>query len=170
MPVESIFYILTGAYLSSSSQGCLERACTICHGMIELGWFKPWLNLHNFLFRALVSNPGDSAKHNFKQTEFVYPNLSTFGPEIHEDISRGLIWLLSHQDVLEKERIAWLKSQSISKRIIIYNFLNYNFSLLHCIYYLTLHTTLYRACFYRSYLCTAKIIWASCQAYALHRH
>lgn len=64
VPVESTFYILTGAYLSSSSQGCLERACTTCNGMIQLGWYKPRLSLHNSLFKALVSNPRDSAKHN----------------------------------------------------------------------------------------------------------
>ncbi|KAL1833731.1 hypothetical protein ACET3Z_003382 [Daucus carota] len=109
VPAESTFHILTVAYLSSSSQGCLEQACTTYNRMIQLGGYKPRLSLHNSLFRALVSNPGDSAKHNLKQAEFVYHNLSTSGLEIHEDIYRGLIWLLSHQDVVDKERIASLR-------------------------------------------------------------
>ena len=74
--------------------------------MIQLGQYKPQLSLHNSLFRALVSNPGDSAKYNLKHAEFLYHNLSTSGLEIHEDIYGGLIWLLSPQDVVDEEGIA----------------------------------------------------------------
>lgn len=111
VPAESTFHILTVAYLSSSSQCCLDQACNTYNRMIQLGGYKPRLSLHNSLFRSLVSKPGDSAKHNLKQAEFVYHNLSTSGLEIHEDIYRGLIWLLSHQDLVDKERIASLRAE-----------------------------------------------------------
>lgn len=111
VPAESTFHILTVAYLSSSSQSCLEQACNTYNRMIQLGGYKPRLSLHNSLFRALVSNPGDSAKHKLKQAEFVFHNLSTSGLEIHEDIYRGLIWLLSYQDVIDIERIASLRAE-----------------------------------------------------------
>lgn len=111
VPNESTFHILTVAYLSSSSQGCLQQACSIYNRMIQLGGYKPRLSLHNSLFRALVSNPGGSSKHNIKQAEFVFHNLSTSGLEIHEDIYRGLIWLHSYQDVIDKERMASLRAE-----------------------------------------------------------
>ncbi|XP_074334879.1 pentatricopeptide repeat-containing protein At2g15820, chloroplastic [Apium graveolens] len=111
VPAESTFHILTIAYLSSSFQIFLEQACNTYNRMIQLGGYKPRLSLHNSLFRGLVSNREDSAKHNLKQAEFVYHNLSTSGLEIHEDIYRGLIWLLSHQDLVDKERIATLRAE-----------------------------------------------------------
>lgn len=117
VPSESTFHVLIIAYLSSSAQGCLEEACNIYNRMIQLGGYTPLLSLHNSLFRALLSKPGASCKHHLKQTEFIFHNLTTSGLEIHKDIYGGLIWLHSYQDMIDKERIASLRTEMQSKGI-----------------------------------------------------
>lgn len=111
VPTEFTFHVLVVAYLSSSIEGCLEQACEIYTQMIHLGCYKPRLNLHNSLFKALVGKPGGISKHYLKQAEFVYHNLVTSGLEVHKDIYGGLIWLHSYQDIVDRERIAFLRSE-----------------------------------------------------------
>ncbi|KAM7479218.1 hypothetical protein LguiA_027431 [Lonicera macranthoides] len=117
VPTEFTFHILTIAYLSSPTQTSLEEACNIYNRMIQLGGYKPQLNLHNSLFRAIVSKPGGSSKHYLKQTEFIFHNLATSGLEIHNDIYGGLIWLHSYQDAIDKERISSLRAEMRLKGI-----------------------------------------------------
>ncbi|KAG7037050.1 Pentatricopeptide repeat-containing protein, chloroplastic, partial [Cucurbita argyrosperma subsp. argyrosperma] len=79
--------------------------------MIQLGGYQPRLSLHNSLFKALVSKPGDLSKHHLKQAEFIYHNMATTGLELHKDIYGGLIWLHSYQDTVDKERIMSLRKE-----------------------------------------------------------
>lgn len=111
VPSESTFHILIVAYLSAPVQGCIEEASTIYNRMIQLGGYRPRLSLHNSLFRALMSKPGDLSKHHLKQAEFIYHNLVTSGLELHKDIYGGLIWLHSYQDTIDKERIVFLRKE-----------------------------------------------------------
>ncbi|KAJ4841949.1 hypothetical protein Tsubulata_025667 [Turnera subulata] len=111
VPSESTFHILIISYLSSSVHGCLDEACTIYNRMLQLGGYRPRLSLHNALFRALVSKPGVTAKQYLKQAEFIYHNLVTCGLEVQKDIFGGLIWLHSHQDTIDMERIASLREE-----------------------------------------------------------
>ncbi|KAL3538904.1 hypothetical protein ACH5RR_002270 [Cinchona calisaya] len=115
VPSESTFHILIVAYLSSSAEGCLEEACNIFTRMIQLGGYKPRLSLHNSLFRAFVSKPGNSSKHYLTQAEFIFHNLTTSGLEIHKHIYGSLIWLHSYQDVVDMERISSLRAEMQSK-------------------------------------------------------
>lgn len=117
IPNESTFHILTAAYLSSSSQNCLDEACSIFNRMIHLGGYKPRLSLHNSLFRALVSKTGGSCKQYLKQAEFIFHSLTTSRLEIHKDIYGGLIWLHSYQDEIDKNRIESLRNEMHSKGI-----------------------------------------------------
>lgn len=111
VPSESTFHILIVAYLSAPVQGCIEEASTIYNRMIQLGGYQPRLSLHNSLFRALMSKPGDLSKHHLKQAEFIYHNLVTTGLELHKDIYGGLIWLHSYQNTIDKERIVSLRKE-----------------------------------------------------------
>lgn len=115
VPSESTYHILTVAYLSSSAEGCLEEACNIFTGMVQLGGYKPRLNLHNSLFRALASKPGGSCRHLLAQAEFIFHDLTTSGLEMHKDIYGSLIWLHSYQDAIDMERIASLRAEMQSK-------------------------------------------------------
>lgn len=115
VPSESTYHILIVAYLSSSAEGCLEEACNIFTGMVQLGGYKPRLHLHNSLFRALVSKPGGSCKHLLAKAEFIFHDLTTAGLEIHKDIYSSLIWLHSYQDAVDMERIASLQAEMQSK-------------------------------------------------------
>lgn len=117
IPSESTFHILTVAYLSSSSQNCLEEACSIFNRMIQLGGYKPRLSLHNSLFRALVSKTGGSCKQYLKQAEFIFHSLTSSRLEIHKDIYGGLIWLHSYQDEIDNKRIESLRNEMHSKGI-----------------------------------------------------
>ncbi|XP_023525582.1 pentatricopeptide repeat-containing protein At2g15820, chloroplastic-like [Cucurbita pepo subsp. pepo] len=111
VPSESTFHILIVAYLSAPIQGCIEEASAIYNRMIQLGGYEPRLSLHNSLFKALLSKPGDLSKHHLKQAEFIYHNLVTTGLELHKDIYAGLIWLHSYQDTVDKERIMSLRKE-----------------------------------------------------------
>ncbi|KAL5858048.1 hypothetical protein ACOSQ3_005506 [Xanthoceras sorbifolium] len=111
VPSESTFHILIVAYLSAPVQGCLDEACIIYNRMIQLGGYQPRLNLHNSLFRAIISKPGGSSKHYLKQAEFIFHNVVTSGLEVQRDIYAGLIWLHSYQDTVDKERIALLREE-----------------------------------------------------------
>ncbi|XP_015874239.3 pentatricopeptide repeat-containing protein At2g15820, chloroplastic [Ziziphus jujuba] len=110
VPSESTFHILVVAYLSTPVQGCLEEACSIYNRMIQLGGYQPRLSLHNSLFRSIIGKPGGSSKQYLKQAEFIFHNLETTGLEIHKDIYCGLIWLHSHQDTVDKERMTALRT------------------------------------------------------------
>ncbi|KAK0581186.1 hypothetical protein LWI29_011123 [Acer saccharum] len=79
VPSESTFHALIDAYLSAPDEDCLDKACRIYNGMIQLGGYQPHLNLHNSLFRALISKPGDSSKHYLKQAELIFHNLVDIG-------------------------------------------------------------------------------------------
>lgn len=109
VPSESTFHILVVAYLSAPVQGCLEEACSIYNRMIQLGGYQPQLSLHNSLFRSIIAKSGSSSKHYLKQAEFIFHNLVTTGLETHKDIFSGLIWLHSHQDSVDKERMTTLR-------------------------------------------------------------
>ncbi|KAK7273967.1 hypothetical protein RIF29_15035 [Crotalaria pallida] len=115
VPSESTFHILIVAYLSAPVEGCLDEACSIYNRMIQLGGYQPRLSLHNSLFKAIVSKPGNSSKHYLRQAEFIYHHLVTtgldVGLDIHKDIYGGLIWLHSYQDSIDKERIAELREE-----------------------------------------------------------
>ncbi|TXG64692.1 hypothetical protein EZV62_011686 [Acer yangbiense] len=111
VPSESTFHALIDAYLSAPDEDCLDKACRIYNGMIQLGGYQPHLNLHNSLFRALISKPGDSSKHYLKQAELIFHNLVTSGLEIQKDIYAGLIWLHIYQDTVDKERIESLREE-----------------------------------------------------------
>ncbi|KAJ4973809.1 hypothetical protein NE237_006983 [Protea cynaroides] len=111
VPSESTFHILTVAYLSANVQGCLEEACGIYNRMIQFGGYRPRLSLHNSLFKALINKPGGASKSYLKQAEFIFHNLVTSGLEIHKDIYAGLIWLLSYQDTIDRERITELRKE-----------------------------------------------------------
>ncbi|RAL39686.1 hypothetical protein DM860_003219 [Cuscuta australis] len=115
VPDESTFHILTVAYLSSSCQPLVEEAFSIYSRMIQLGGYKPHLSLHNSLFKALVGKKGGPLAENLKRAEFIYQNLTTFGLQIHQDIFRGLIWLHSFQDLIDKDRIASLREEMCSR-------------------------------------------------------
>lgn len=111
VPTEYTFHILIVSYLSSSNRGCLEEACAIYNRMIQLGGYSPRLSLHNSLFKALLSEPVDSSKQYVNQAEFIFHQMVTSGFKIHKDIYGGLIWLHSHQDKIDKERIESLRSE-----------------------------------------------------------
>ncbi|EPS74001.1 hypothetical protein M569_00754 [Genlisea aurea] len=118
IPCESTYHLLIVSYLSSSAPESLDEACKIYNQMIHLGGYAPPLTLHNSLFRALLSKKnGESCKHHLKQAEFVYHNIKTSGLKIHSDVYGGLIWLHSHQDVIDKDRILALRSEMKSKGI-----------------------------------------------------
>ncbi|CAN1307295.1 Pentatricopeptide repeat-containing protein At2g15820, chloroplastic [Linum perenne] len=117
VPSESTFHILVVAYLSASSEGCLDEACTIYNRMIQLGGYNPRLSLHNSLFRALVAKPGAMSKGYLKQAEFIYHNLVATRLEVQKDIYGGLIWLHSYQDVVDKERIMQLREEMVQAGI-----------------------------------------------------
>ncbi|TXG64451.1 hypothetical protein EZV62_011445 [Acer yangbiense] len=104
VPSESTFHALIDAYLGVLDKRCLDKACGIYNGMIHQGGSQPHLNLHNSLFRALISKPGGSSKHYLKQAELIFHNLVTSGLEIQKDIYAGLIWLHSYQDLLYSVR------------------------------------------------------------------
>ncbi|KAF8750206.1 hypothetical protein HU200_012460 [Digitaria exilis] len=111
VPAESTFHILVVAYLSVPGGRCLEEACTIYNQMIQMGGYKPRLNLHNSLFRALVSKTGGTAKHNLRQAEFIYHNIVTSNLAVHKDVYAGLIWIHSYQDVIDRDRIKALRDE-----------------------------------------------------------
>nr|GMC78387.1 pentatricopeptide repeat-containing protein At2g15820, chloroplastic [Ipomoea batatas] len=111
VPAESTFHILVVAYLSSSGQSVVEEAFSIYSRMIQLGGYRPRLSLHNSLFKALVGKQGGSFEETLKQAEFIYHNLTTSGLQIHKDIYGGLIWLHSYQDLIDKDRIALLRTE-----------------------------------------------------------
>ncbi|XP_043715474.1 pentatricopeptide repeat-containing protein At2g15820, chloroplastic-like [Telopea speciosissima] len=111
VPSESTFHILTVAYLGAPVQGCLEEACGIYNRMIQFGGYQPRFSLHNSLFKALISKPGDASKYYLKQAEFIFHNLVTSGLEIHKDIYAGLIWLHSYQDTIDRQRIIELRKE-----------------------------------------------------------
>ncbi|KAK0581339.1 hypothetical protein LWI29_012571 [Acer saccharum] len=111
VPSESTFHILIDAYLSVPNKRLLDKACGIYNGMIHPGGYQPHLNVHNSLFRALISKPGGSSKHYLKQAELIFHNLVTMGLEIQKDIYVDLIWLHSYQDTVDKERIASLRGE-----------------------------------------------------------
>ncbi|KAK3155013.1 hypothetical protein QOZ80_2BG0197750 [Eleusine coracana subsp. coracana] len=111
VPAESTFHILVVAYLSVPGGRCLEEACTIYNQMIQMGGYKPRLNLHNSLFRALVSKTGGTAKHNLRQAEFIYHNIVTCNLAVHKEVYAGLIWLHSYQDVIDRDRIKALRDE-----------------------------------------------------------
>lgn len=113
VPCESTFHILIVAYLSAQPQSddYLKEACDIYNRMIHLGAYRPRLSLHNALFRAIVSRPASSVKHYLKQAEFIYHNLLTCGLLIHDDIYAALLWLHSHQDIIDKDRILFLRKE-----------------------------------------------------------
>lgn len=113
VPSESTFHILIVAYLSSSVQGCLDEAFGIFHQMIQLGGYQPRLSLHNSIFKALISEPGNFSKQYLKQAEFIYHRLVTNGLDVHKDIYGGLIWLHSYQDSIDKERIEALRQEML---------------------------------------------------------
>jgi len=113
VPSESTFHILIVAYLGSSVQGCLDEAFDIFHRMIQLGGYEPRLSLHNSLFKALISEPGNFSKQYLKQAEFIYHRLVTNGLDVHKDIYGGLIWLHSYQDSIDKERIEALRQEML---------------------------------------------------------
>ncbi|KAL3354415.1 hypothetical protein AABB24_018857, partial [Solanum stoloniferum] len=117
VPCESTFHILIIAYLSSSGPSVLDEACNIYNRMVHLGGYKPRLNLHNSLFKALLGKASSESKHFLKQAEFIYQNLTSSGLEIHRDIFGGLIWLHSYQDVVFMERIAALRAEMWSRGI-----------------------------------------------------
>ncbi|KVH93256.1 pentatricopeptide repeat-containing protein At2g15820, chloroplastic [Cynara cardunculus var. scolymus] len=111
VPTEYTFHILIVSYLSSSNRGCLDEACAIYNRMIQLGGYSPRLSLHNSLFKALLSKPNDSPKQYVNQAEFIFHQMVTSGFKIHKDIYGGLIWLHSHQDKIDMERIVSLRSE-----------------------------------------------------------
>jgi len=111
VPAESTFHILVVAYLSVPGGHCLEEACTIYNQMIQMGGYNPRLNLHNSVFRALVSKTGGTAKHNLKQAEFVYHNIVTSNLAVHKDVFVGLIWIHSYQDIIDRDRIKALRDE-----------------------------------------------------------
>ncbi|TXG64393.1 hypothetical protein EZV62_011387 [Acer yangbiense] len=111
VPSESTFHILIDAYLSVPDKRLLDKACDIYNGMIHPGGYQPHLNVHNSLFRALISKPGGSSKHYLKQAELIFHNLVTSGLEIQKDIYVDLIWLHSYQGTVDKERIASLRGE-----------------------------------------------------------
>ncbi|XP_021738360.1 LOW QUALITY PROTEIN: pentatricopeptide repeat-containing protein At2g15820, chloroplastic-like [Chenopodium quinoa] len=117
VPSESTFHILIVAYLSAPGEDCLKEACEIYYRMIHLGAYHPRLSLHNALFRALISKPAISAKPYLKQAEFIFHNLATCGLEIREEIYSGLLWLHSHQDTIDKERIFYLLKEMNLRKI-----------------------------------------------------
>ncbi|TXG64452.1 hypothetical protein EZV62_011446 [Acer yangbiense] len=77
----------------------------------ECQGYQPHLNVHNSLFRALISKLGCSSKHYLKQAELIFHNLVTSGLQIQKDIYVGLIWLHSYQGTVDKERIASLRGE-----------------------------------------------------------
>ncbi|KAL7600758.1 hypothetical protein Lser_V15G24701 [Lactuca serriola] len=111
IPTEYTFHILIISYLSSSNRGCLDEAFAIYNRMIQLGGYSPRLSLHNSLFKALLTQPEDSSKHYLHQAEFIFHQMVTSGFKIHKDIYSGLIWLHSHQDKIDKERITSLRAE-----------------------------------------------------------
>ncbi|KAJ0522486.1 putative homing endonuclease, LAGLIDADG, tetratricopeptide-like helical domain superfamily [Helianthus annuus] len=111
IPTEYTFHILIISYLSSSNRGCLDEACVIYNRMIQLGGYSPRLSLHNSLFKAIVTAPEDSSKRYLNQAEFVFHQMVTSGFKIHNDIYSGLIWLHSHQDTIDKQRIESLRAE-----------------------------------------------------------
>lgn len=115
VPSESTFHILIIAYLSSPEPSVLDEACSIYNRMVHLGGYKPRLNLHNSLFKALLGKTPGSSKHFLKQAEFIYQNLTSSGLEIHKDIFGGLLWLHSYQDMVDMERIAALRAEMRSR-------------------------------------------------------
>ncbi|XP_060169729.1 pentatricopeptide repeat-containing protein At2g15820, chloroplastic isoform X2 [Lycium barbarum] len=117
VPCESTFHILIVAYLSSPGPLVLDEACSIYNRMVHLGGYRPRLNLHNSLFKALLGKREGSSKHFLKQAEFIYQNLTSSGLEIHKDIFGGLIWLHSYQDVVDMERIDVLRAEMRSRGI-----------------------------------------------------
>ncbi|KAJ8568441.1 hypothetical protein K7X08_027974 [Anisodus acutangulus] len=117
VPCESTFHILIVAYLSSPGPSVLDEACSIYNRMVHLGCYKPRLNLHNSLFKALLGKTQGSSKHFLKQAEFIYQNLTSSGLLIHKDIFSGLIWLHSYQDVVDMERISALRAEMRSRGI-----------------------------------------------------
>lgn len=117
VPSESTFHILIVAYLSSPGPSELDEACSIYNRMVHLGGYKPRLNLHNSLFKALLGTTPGFSKHFLKQAEFIYQNLTSSGLEIHRDIYGGLLWLHSYQDVVDMERIVALRAEMRSRRI-----------------------------------------------------
>lgn len=108
VPSESTFHILIVAYLSAPGEDCLKEACEIYNRMIHLGAYCPQLSLHNALFRAIISRPASSVKQYLKQAEFIYHNLMTCRLKIREEFYGGLLWLHSHQDIIDKERMLFL--------------------------------------------------------------
>ncbi|KAI3525399.1 hypothetical protein L1887_04164 [Cichorium endivia] len=111
IPTEYTFHILIISYLSSSNHGCLDEAFAIYNRMIQLGGYSPRLSLHNSLFKALLTQPEDSSKQYIHQAEFIFHQMVTSGFKIHQDIYSGLIWLHSHQDKIDKERITSLRAE-----------------------------------------------------------
>ncbi|KAK0580601.1 hypothetical protein LWI29_003999 [Acer saccharum] len=111
MPSESTFHILINAYLSVPNKCSFDKACGIYNGMIHQGGYQPHLNVHNSLFRALISKLGCSSKHYLKQAELIFHNLVTSGLEIPKEVYAGLIWLHSYQGTVDKERIASLREE-----------------------------------------------------------
>ncbi|KAK2665199.1 hypothetical protein Ddye_003773 [Dipteronia dyeriana] len=103
VPCASTFHILIDAYLSVPDKRHVDEACCIYNGMFHPGGYQPHLNVHNSLFRALISKLRASSKHYVKQAEFIFHNLVTSGFEIQEDIYAGLIWLHSYQGTVNKK-------------------------------------------------------------------
>ncbi|KAK4848790.1 hypothetical protein QYF36_017370 [Acer negundo] len=104
-------FALATKLAESLDEDCLDKACRLYNGMIQPGGYQPHLNLHNSLFRALISKPGSSSKHYLKQAELIFHNLMTSALEIHMDIYVGLIWIHSYQGTVDKERIASLREE-----------------------------------------------------------
>ncbi|KAL2931320.1 hypothetical protein RDABS01_036730 [Bienertia sinuspersici] len=113
VPCESTFHILIVAYLSAQPllDDYLKEACDIYNRMLHLGGYRPRLSLHNALFRAIANRPASSVKHYLKQAEFIFHNLVTSGFLIHDDIYAALLWLHSHQDIIDKDRILFLRKE-----------------------------------------------------------
>nr|XP_043626930.1 pentatricopeptide repeat-containing protein At2g15820, chloroplastic [Erigeron canadensis] len=111
VPTEYTFHVLIVSYLSSSNRGCLDEACAIYNQMIQLGNYSPRLSLHNSLFKAILTAPNDTSKRYVNQAEFIFHQMVTSGFKVHKDIYSGLIWLHSHQDKIDKERIASLRAE-----------------------------------------------------------
>ncbi|XP_063939209.1 protein argonaute 4-like isoform X2 [Daucus carota subsp. sativus] len=81
--------------------------------MIQLGRYKPYL-VCTILFSELLLAIQETLQNITLNKQNLFIRICRhlpFGLEIHEDIYRGLIWLLSHHDVVEKERIASLRAE-----------------------------------------------------------
>ncbi|KAK1417480.1 hypothetical protein QVD17_26608 [Tagetes erecta] len=111
IPTDYTFHILIISYLSSSNRVCLDEACVIYNRMIQLGGYSPRLNLHNSLFKAILTAREDASKRFLSQAEFIFDQMVTSGFKIHKDIYSGLIWLHSYQDKIDKERMASLRDE-----------------------------------------------------------